>query len=405
MLLSMLCVQVGPGASVETNHETNSSVPGFFNITFPAGAFALAGTVTISGSHPSPAVIETFSTSALLLGLDGHGSRVATLRVGTQPTKPLPITLDPAGMGIDTATTGEAMLLFLNKWDDELEQLEAWVTTEERVDVTTQGQLTTTLPSWAFSEVNTAVHAITCCNSFLPFSHPLSQVIPNNFQAQFMLARRGSASGWAFRRRTLLADTSQPKSGPLKAFDSAPAVKPFRRPLGAVVHDAAGVRPLEVPSGRTADATQEKCRGMSLMEPIPDTLDKIISPYGMRYHPIKQVYKLHTGIDITCALGDPIKAAHDGQLEVRSNPGGYGHYAIINGGKGWWHSCLIHSTVSRASNHARAQMLTVDSMLPIGLIGSMPLFALRRFGGQHTIWSHAGWQRWNGGNYERGDSR
>lgn len=58
----------------------------------------------------------------------------------------------------------------------------------------------------------------------------------------------------------------------------------------------------------------------------------INSPYGYRTHPISGEWKLHTGLDFACSLGDPIVAAQNGRVVVTSGKTGYGNHVIIDHG-------------------------------------------------------------------------
>lgn len=60
----------------------------------------------------------------------------------------------------------------------------------------------------------------------------------------------------------------------------------------------------------------------------------ISSGYGMRYHPVFHVYKLHTGTDLTQACGSPIYAAHEGRVIFSAWGGAYGNYVKIDHGDG-----------------------------------------------------------------------
>lgn len=60
----------------------------------------------------------------------------------------------------------------------------------------------------------------------------------------------------------------------------------------------------------------------------------ITSPYGMRYHPILKVRKLHTGIDIGAPSGASIVAADSGKVIFAGWSGGYGQATIIDHGGG-----------------------------------------------------------------------
>ena len=57
---------------------------------------------------------------------------------------------------------------------------------------------------------------------------------------------------------------------------------------------------------------------------------EITSPFGMRNHPIKKVYKAHEGVDINASKGDPIFAAASGIVEFAGYSHGYGYNVKIN---------------------------------------------------------------------------
>ncbi len=57
---------------------------------------------------------------------------------------------------------------------------------------------------------------------------------------------------------------------------------------------------------------------------------KISSPFGMRNHPIKKVYKAHEGVDISASKGDPILAAASGIVEFAGYSKGYGYNVKID---------------------------------------------------------------------------
>jgi len=60
----------------------------------------------------------------------------------------------------------------------------------------------------------------------------------------------------------------------------------------------------------------------------------ITSNYGMRYHPILKVYKLHTGIDIGAPYGVSIHAADSGTVIYSGWMGAYGQAIVIDHGNG-----------------------------------------------------------------------
>ena len=69
---------------------------------------------------------------------------------------------------------------------------------------------------------------------------------------------------------------------------------------------------------------------------------KIYSPYGMRFHPVYKVNKMHWGVDLGGSYGNPIVAAADGTVILvyapwsGQNKGGtnYGNYLVIDHGGG-----------------------------------------------------------------------
>jgi murein DD-endopeptidase MepM/ murein hydrolase activator NlpD len=69
--------------------------------------------------------------------------------------------------------------------------------------------------------------------------------------------------------------------------------------------------------------------------PIEKGQSRIISGYGMRYHPILKHRRMHWGIDITAPLGTPIYATADGKIDFTGRKGGYGKTCVINHGYGY----------------------------------------------------------------------
>ncbi|MGI9621469.1 MAG: peptidoglycan DD-metalloendopeptidase family protein [Acidimicrobiales bacterium] len=58
----------------------------------------------------------------------------------------------------------------------------------------------------------------------------------------------------------------------------------------------------------------------------------VASGYGQRLHPILGYYRLHSGMDIGGAMGQPIWAAHEGIVASAGWNGGYGNTVIIGHG-------------------------------------------------------------------------
>lgn len=58
----------------------------------------------------------------------------------------------------------------------------------------------------------------------------------------------------------------------------------------------------------------------------------ITSGYGMRYHPILHIYRMHTGIDFGIDCGTPVYATADGDVVQAGWAGGYGNRIVIDHG-------------------------------------------------------------------------
>jgi murein DD-endopeptidase MepM/ murein hydrolase activator NlpD len=60
----------------------------------------------------------------------------------------------------------------------------------------------------------------------------------------------------------------------------------------------------------------------------------LTSPFGSRYHPIRQTTRMHEGIDIGAPMGTPIMAAAPGEVIAARPSNGYGYIVVIYHGNG-----------------------------------------------------------------------
>lgn len=62
----------------------------------------------------------------------------------------------------------------------------------------------------------------------------------------------------------------------------------------------------------------------------PTVSRRIASPFGMRFHPILRIHRMHEGVDLGGAIGDNIYAAASGTVIRTAFDSGLGHYLIID---------------------------------------------------------------------------
>lgn len=79
-----------------------------------------------------------------------------------------------------------------------------------------------------------------------------------------------------------------------------------------------------------ARSKSERMASMPAIMPVAKTQCKVVSGFGMRFHPLLKYRRLHSGIDMTARQGTPIYATGDGVVRVASrNPKGYGGYGVV----------------------------------------------------------------------------
>ena len=83
----------------------------------------------------------------------------------------------------------------------------------------------------------------------------------------------------------------------------------------------------------TLEGIDSEYIGGELAWPVPG-YTRINSEYGMRFHPILHVNKLHTGVDIGAPMGANFVASNDGVVTKASYNGAYGNMVMIDHGGG-----------------------------------------------------------------------
>ena len=89
---------------------------------------------------------------------------------------------------------------------------------------------------------------------------------------------------------------------------------------------------------KMAGTKQQRMATMPAIMPIRKNQCRLVSGFGMRYHPILHYRRMHTGVDLTAQSGTPVYATGDGRVEVAGRGAGYGGYGVcivINHGYGF----------------------------------------------------------------------
>lgn len=90
---------------------------------------------------------------------------------------------------------------------------------------------------------------------------------------------------------------------------------------------------------------QTKERMLSCIPSIPPIMKKHITafgPFGMRFHPILHITRMHNGVDLCSDANRPIHATGDGEVITTSYIDGLGNYVVIKHGFGyetWYGHC------------------------------------------------------------------
>ncbi len=79
-----------------------------------------------------------------------------------------------------------------------------------------------------------------------------------------------------------------------------------------------------------ARTKNERLASMPAIMPVAKNQCKVVSGFGMRFHPILRYRRLHSGIDLTARPGTPIYATGDGVVRVAGrNPQGMAGYGVV----------------------------------------------------------------------------
>ena len=83
------------------------------------------------------------------------------------------------------------------------------------------------------------------------------------------------------------------------------------------------------------DADGNNSRKFLIRQPVRGDQARLTSGFGVRYHPLLNTRKLHSGVDWATPIGTPIAAAGNGVIEEAGHKGQYGNYIRIRHANGY----------------------------------------------------------------------
>ena len=82
-----------------------------------------------------------------------------------------------------------------------------------------------------------------------------------------------------------------------------------------------------------ANANAEKLQSLPAIKPVPG---RLVSTFGMRFHPILKYRRMHYGLDLQASVGTPVYATGDGVISmVKKSRHGYGNQVEVDHGYGY----------------------------------------------------------------------
>ena len=113
---------------------------------------------------------------------------------------------------------------------------------------------------------------------------------------------------------------------------------------------------------RMAGTKQQRMATMPAIMPIKKEDCRIVSGFGMRYHPILHYRRMHTGVDLSAQPGTPVHATGDGRVTVTGRGeglGGYGICVVVDHGYGFktLYAHLSEVTVSQGERVTRGKVI------------------------------------------------
>lgn len=108
----------------------------------------------------------------------------------------------------------------------------------------------------------------------------------------------------------------------------------------------------------------------------------VVSPFGMRFHPILHYSRLHAGVDIGAGYGSPVIAAASGVVISAGGAGGYGNMIVIDHGDGLATAYAHLSHIGVSAGQSVTQRQEIGNVGCTGLCSGPHLHFETRVNGQ-----------------------
>lgn len=92
------------------------------------------------------------------------------------------------------------------------------------------------------------------------------------------------------------------------------------------------------------------------------------SDYGMRFHPLLHIWRLHAGVDLRTYCGTPIYAGMGGTVQWAKARAGYGNQVMVN--HGYWNGNSLMSSYNHMSSFAVSSGQNVSQGALLGYSGN-----------------------------------
>lgn len=154
-------------------------------------------------------------------------------------------------------------------------------------------------------------------------------------------------------------DRAQRAAAQRAATRAAAAAKRAKKSASRPVHRSTPVTPTPAPSRSSGGSSRSSGAHHGFIYPVSAP---ITSPFGMRFHPILHVWKLHDGTDFGAGCGTAIHAAYSGRVAERYYNAGYGNRLMID------HGLVDGRYVTTGYNHAIRYVVSVGQHVRQGQV-------------------------------------